>query len=100
MTNFGGAVFYNRKFNFENNLQIKQHNFHCRCPIILNKNVVWGLCGDRLGDDPLGAPLDVRNSPSLGGGNCAYVARGIDAPEARYINSNYLKTKFGCEKNS
>jgi len=46
-----GSTFLKRKFNFENNLQVKQHNFHRRCPIILNKNFVWGPCGGRLGDD-------------------------------------------------
>ena len=66
---FLGSTFQKWKFNFENNLRVKQHDFHRRCPFILNKNFVWGPCGDRLGDDPMALH---QNIPWLG--NCAYVA--------------------------
>ena len=37
-----------QKINFQNNFAVKQHNFHCRYPIILNENFVWGTCGGKL----------------------------------------------------
>ena len=58
---FLGSTFQKWKFNFENNLRVKQHDFHRRCPVIFNKNFVWGPCEGRLGEDPLvlqGLPLD------------------------------------------
>jgi len=75
---FWGVLFkITWKFNFENNLQVKQHNFHRRCPIILNKNFVWGPCEADWEYYPWPS---LRTSPGRGGGNCAYVARGIVAP--------------------
>jgi len=71
MANCWGVLFLKWKFSFENNLRIKQHNFHRRCPIVLSKNFVCGPCEGRLGTIPGPAlklpPVEV---------NYAYVARG------------------------
>jgi len=65
---FGGSTFLKWKFNSENNLQVKQHNLHCRCSIILHINFVWGHNG---GTSPW---------PSLGtspGMCCTWLAENI-----------------------
>jgi len=54
-----GEYFLKRKFNFENNLRVKQHNFHRRCPVILAKNLVWRPCGADWGDNPPGPPSEL-----------------------------------------
>jgi len=64
------------KFNFENNLRVKQHNFHRRRPIILKK-LVWRPCGGRLGDDPPDPPLEL---PLVEGGISPMLIGGINAP--------------------
>ena len=66
--------------SFENNLRVKQHNFHRRCSIILNKNFVWGLYGANWGTNPWPC---LRTS--LVGGNCA---RGIDALSLSKVKVN------------
>jgi len=79
MTIFGGSILKNRTFNFENNLPVKQYNFlpqmfnYARQKIRLG--AVWGQTMGTI------AWSSLRISP--GWGNCAYVARGIDAPAAR-----------------
>jgi len=85
-----GEYFLKWKFNFNNNLQVKQHKFHHRCPIILNKNFVWGLCGGRLGGRPPGPTLELP----LVGGNCAYVARGDRRPCLCHKTPNFGAQRF------
>jgi len=40
-------------------LRHKQHDFHRRCPVILNKKFVLEPCGGRLGARPPGRPLEL-----------------------------------------
>ena len=80
------------KFNFENNLRVKQNNFHRRCPIVLNKNFVSGSCEGRLGDDLLALPIEL---PLVGG--IASIAMGIDAP-ACYFSFIVYEYEKACRK--
>jgi len=76
---FWGVLVEKWKFTFENNFQVKQHNFHSSCPIIVNENFVWGPFGEDWGGPP-GLSLELP----VVGRNCAYVARGIYAPPATF----------------
>ena len=63
MTNFGGALLKNGNLILSNKLQVKQHAFRRRCPIMLNKNFGWGPCVGRLGTTPWPS---LRTSPGWG----------------------------------
>jgi len=71
LSQFWGVLFKKWKFSFEDNLRLKQHNFHRRCTMILNVNFVRGPYGEDCGTIPWPS---LRTSS--GWGNCAYVARG------------------------
>ena len=63
---FWGVLVEKWKFTFENNFQVKQHNFHSSCPIIVNENFVWGPFGEDWGGPP-GLSLELP----VVGRNCA-----------------------------
>ena len=61
---FGGVVlFKNGNLILKKKLRVNQHNFHHRCPIIFNKNFVWGPCGADRERPPWPS---IRTSPGWG----------------------------------